>query len=117
MLVRDRVPNYSLAEKTRALAALPTELMSEASLMRKHLGEVLDWISQAVLRTEEAMWHVTAYGNAGLCKTGSRPAVAVSLCSVTLRGTSTAVGKSTAIDHTIPQQPPGNPEGYILKNR
>ena len=79
MLVRDRVPNYSLAENVRALAALTTELTSEVSLMRKHLVEVLDWISQAVFLTEEAMWHVTAYGNAGLCRTGSRPAVAVSL--------------------------------------
>lgn len=38
MLVRDRAPNYSLAENIRALAALTTELAFDVSFMRKHLA-------------------------------------------------------------------------------
>ena len=73
MWVRDRIPNYSLAENKKALAILTTELVPEASLMRESLVWVLDQISQTVFLTEEAMWHIPADVNIGLCKINSGP--------------------------------------------
>ena len=126
MLVRDRIPNYTSVENKQALATLTTELVPEASLMRESLVWVPDRISEAVFLTVEAMWHITADANIGLCKTNSGPSpedlnqwFAVSPrrgTSTAPWGTCTAVGKTTAISGRIPQQPPDFREGYILRN-
>lgn len=74
MLVRERIPNYTLVGNEKALATLTTELVPEASLMKEHLvGLSAGSDSQAAFLIEEAMWHVTADVNVGLCKINSGP--------------------------------------------